>query len=79
MSTQITRRDTIFGASTLAATSLVAGELSSQAQAVELNPQPLSPSPGWSGPCRLAGYRALKMTKAYAKLVARDAYFWRGR
>src|SRR5271163_1206733 len=73
--TQITRRDTIFGASTLAATSLLAGELL-PAQAAELHPLPLPPSPGWTLALPTGPDTRVKITDAYAKLVARDAYFW---
>lgn len=76
MSRQINRRNTIFGGSTLAATSFLAGEAPSSAQAAELNPQPLSPSPGWARALPPGPDTRVKITEAYAKLVARDAYFW---
>jgi Protein of unknown function (DUF1254) len=76
MSTQITRRYTIFGGSTLVATSLLAGEAPPPARAAELNPQPLPPSPGWARALPPGPDTRVKITEAYAKLVARDAYFW---
>lgn len=76
MSRQINRRNTIFGGSTLAATSFLAGEAPSSAQAAELNSQPLSPSPGWARALPPGPDTRVKITEAYAKLVARDAYFW---
>ncbi len=76
MSSQITRRDTIFAASTLAATSLLTGEASLSAQASVLSPQPLPPSPEWARALPNGPDMRSKMTEEYAKLVARDAYFW---
>ena len=76
MSAQITRRGTIFGASTLAATSFLPGEVPAPAQAAELNPQPLPPSPGWTRALPPGPDTRVKMTEAYVKLVAWEAYFW---
>src|ERR1700753_1744118 len=75
MRTQISRRDTIFVASRLAATAFLAAE-APWARAAELNPQPLPPSPGWERALPPGPDTRVKMTEAYAKLVARDAYFW---
>ena len=72
----LTRRDTILGASTLISTSLFAGEAPPSAHAAELNSQPLPPSPGWTQALPPGPDTRVKMTEAYAKLVARDAYFW---
>jgi hypothetical protein len=80
MTTQITRRDTLLSVSTLAATSLLLGEeLSGEthpAQAAELKPQLLPPSPEWKLALPPGPDTRVKITEAYAKLVARDAYFW---
>src|ERR1700754_945561 len=75
MRTQISRRDTIFVASRLSATAFLAAE-TPWARAAELNPQPLPPSPGWGRALPPGPDTRVKMTEAYAKLVARDAYFW---
>ena len=76
MSTQITRRGTVFGTSILTATALLPGEVLPPARAAELNPQPLPPSPGWARALPPGPDTRVKMTEAYAKLVAREAYFW---
>ena len=72
----LTRRDTILGASTLISTSLFAGEAPPSAHAAELNSQPLPPSPGGPGALPPGPDVSVKITEEYAKLVARDAYFW---
>jgi len=41
-----------------------------------LNPQPLPPSPEWTQALRDGPVVGTKITEEYAKLVARDAYFW---
>jgi hypothetical protein len=45
-------------------------------QAAALNPQPLPPSPGWTRTLPTGPDTHVKITETYAKLVARDAYFW---
>jgi hypothetical protein len=76
MNTEFTRRSTIFAASTLAATSLLSGAAPVEGQAAELNPQPLPLSPEWSRALPTGPDTRVKITEAYAKLAARDAYFW---
>ena len=41
-----------------------------------MNPQLLPPSPGWARSLPNGPDHRVKITEAYAKLVARDAYFW---
>jgi hypothetical protein len=41
-----------------------------------LNPQPLPPSPEWTQALPDGPVAGTKITEEYAKLVARDAYFW---
>jgi hypothetical protein len=40
---------------------------------------PISPSPGWIRALPPGPDTHVKITEEYAKLVARDAYFWAGR
>jgi hypothetical protein len=47
-----------------------------RAASAELNPQHLPPSPKWSRALPAAPDTRVKMTEEYAKLVARDAFFW---
>jgi hypothetical protein len=75
MMMKITRRNTMFGASTLAVTSLLVNEPPS-VQAAELNPQPIPPSPEWTRALPTGPDTRVKITEAYAKLAARNAYFW---
>jgi hypothetical protein len=64
----------------LSGTALAAGVLSancaSPAQAQNLNPQPLPPSPNWTRAMPPGPDTRVKITEEYARLVARDAYFW---
>src|SRR5215468_1172715 len=76
MDTQMTRRNTIVGASTLAAASLLSNETATTVKAAELNPQPLPPSPEWTRALPPGPDTSVKITEAYAAMVARDAYFW---
>jgi hypothetical protein len=46
------------------------------AQASSLNPQPLPPSPEWARALPPGPDTSVKITEAYAAMVARDAYFW---
>jgi hypothetical protein len=46
------------------------------APASSLNPQPLPPSPDWARALPAGPDTRVKITEAYAALVARDAYFW---
>jgi len=41
-----------------------------------LNPQPLPPSPNWARALPPGPDTSVKITEAYAAMVARDAYFW---
>lgn len=66
------RRTVLFGGAALAVTA----PSSAQAQPATLNPQPLPPSPGWARALPDGPDMRSKMTEEYAKLVARDAYFW---
>ena len=70
------RRDLLMGSVTLAVASALGGPARAQAAATGLNPQPLPPSPGWSRALPPGPDRRVKITEEYAKLVARDAYFW---
>jgi hypothetical protein len=74
---RITRRNTLLGATTLAAASaLGAGAPLPAAQAAELNPQPLPPSPNWARAMPPGPDASVKITEAYAAHVARDTFFW---
>jgi hypothetical protein len=69
------RRDMLLGGTALAlALSAVASPR--EAQAAELNPQPLPPSPGWTRALPPGPDPRVKVTEEYAKLLTRDAYFW---
>ncbi len=46
------------------------------ASAAELNPQPLPPSPNWAAAMRPGPDANTKITEPYARMVARDAFFW---
>ena len=72
------RRNILLGGATLAAAStLGAGAPSvAHAQTSSLNPQPLPPSPEWTRALPAGPDTTVKITEAYAAVVARDAYFW---
>lgn len=72
------RRYLLFGGASLAAAStLGAGApTTAQAQNSALNPQPLPPSPEWARALPRGPDTSVKITEAYAALIARDAYFW---
>src|SRR5215468_6404791 len=59
MNTQISRRNAILGATTLAAASVLANEAPPSAQAAELQPQPLPPSPG----CARENHRGVRRAR----------------
>ena len=63
---------------TLAASSalIAAATPATRAQTSSLNPQPLSPSPAWPLAMPSGPDASVKITEAYARMVARDAYFW---
>jgi hypothetical protein len=44
--------------------------------ASQLNPQPLPPSPNWARAMPPGPDANVKITEGYARMVARDAYFW---
>jgi hypothetical protein len=67
------RRNMMRGGAALAAGSVLAAPV---AQTSSLNPQPLPPSPNWAHALPAAPDTRVKITEAYAALVARDAYFW---
>ncbi|RJG41694.1 DUF1254 domain-containing protein [Mesorhizobium sp. DCY119] len=48
----------------------------SKAEASELNPQPLPPSPDWARALPSGPDARVKITEPYAAHVARDAFFW---
>src|SRR5579871_926938 len=72
------RRDLILGGMTLAASSAFAAGAppAAHAQTSSLNPQPLPPSPEWGRALPPGPDTSVKITAAYAAMVARDAYFW---
>src|SRR5262249_46726889 len=72
------RRSLLLAGATLAAASTLAASASSvvRAQTSSLNPQPLPPSPSWTRALPNGPDMRSRMTEEYAKLVARDAYFW---
>ncbi|MDQ6435376.1 DUF1214 domain-containing protein [Mesorhizobium sp. LHD-90] len=73
----LNRRDMLLAAATLAAASAVdASGGVGTAEASELNPQPLPPSPDWGRALRPGPDARVKITEAYADHVARDAFFW---
>jgi hypothetical protein len=63
---------------TLAITSSVASTtvLRARAETSSLNPQPLPPSPEWARALPPGPDTSVKITEAYAAMIARDAYFW---
>ncbi len=71
----ITRRNALLAATTLAAASAL-NATNRVAQAAELNPQPLPPSPNWARAMAPGPDPSVKITEAYAAHVARDAQFW---
>ena len=72
------RRNLLLAGATLAASSVIAGGSASgvHAQASSLNPQPLPPSPEWTRALPFRPDTTVKITEAYAVMIARDAYFW---
>ena len=74
-STAFHRRHILLGSTALAAALSSAAPMPS-AMAAELNPQPLPPSPNWARALPPGPDTSVKITEAYAAMVARDAYFW---
>jgi hypothetical protein len=71
------RRAIFMGASTLAAASaLGAGTPLQVAHAQQPAAPPIAPSPSWTRALPTGPDSRTKMTDAYVRLVARDAYFW---
>lgn len=71
------RRGLLLGSAMLAVSSAIADGAASNAQAQSsLNPQPLPPSPDWARALPHGPDTTVKMTEAYAAMIARDAYFW---
>lgn len=72
------RRSILLGGATLAIASALATTTTSVASAdtSSLNPQPLPPSPEWARALPPGPDTSVKITEAYAAMVARDAYFW---
>jgi hypothetical protein len=70
------RRKLLLAGASLAAPALLPGATAAQAETAALNPQPLPPSPEWAGALPNGPDMRVKVTEEYAKLVARDAYFW---
>ena len=66
------RRGVLLAGTTLAAASALTGP---RAQAAP-DPQPLPPSPDWMRAMPAGPDANVKITEAYARMVARDAYFW---
>src|SRR5689334_9392857 len=75
---KLDRRILLLAGATLAASSAFVGGAApaAHAQASSLNPQPLPPSPEWARALPPRPDTSVKMTEAYAVMVARDAYFW---
>jgi hypothetical protein len=71
------RKVLLSGAALAAAPALTGIELpATQAQSSALNRPPLPPSPGWARALPNGPDTGVKITEAYATLVARDSYFW---
>lgn len=70
------RRRMLLAGATLTAGSTLGAPSVARAQASSLNPQSLPPSPNWSRALPTGPDTRIKITEAYAALVARDAFFW---
>ena len=72
------RRNVLLAGATFAMASTIDGNTTSVARAEpsSLNPQPLPPSPDWARAMPAAPDARVKITEPYARMVARDAYFW---
>jgi hypothetical protein len=75
---KLNRRNLLLAGATLAVSPSLAGGAmpAAHAQASSLNPQPLPPSPEWARALPPGPDTSVKMTEAYAAMIARDAYFW---
>src|SRR6185436_1551589 len=75
---KLDRRSLLLAGTTLAAASTL-GPLArspARAQTSSLNPQPIPPSAEWALALPTGPDTSVKITEAYAAMVARDAYFW---
>jgi len=73
----LSRRSVLLGSTTLgAAAALAQVNPAAQAETSSLNPQPLPPSPEWARALPPGPDTRVKITKEYAKHIARDTYFW---
>jgi hypothetical protein len=72
----VSRRNALLGAATVAASSALAEATTPVAHADQLNPQPLPPSAGWGRSLPPGPDPRIKVTEAYARLIARDAFLW---
>lgn len=71
------RRSLLLAGATLAASAVASTSMSgARAQMSSLDPQPVTPSPGWSRALPPGPDARVKITDAYAAHVARDAFFW---
>src|SRR3954469_4627338 len=70
------RRCLLLGGTALTASAPGACAPLGDAQAQQLNPQPLPPSPNWARALPPGPDMRVKFTEEYARHVARDAYFW---
>lgn len=72
------RRNLLLAGTSLAAASIIlsGGPPEARAETSSLNPQPLTPSPGWVRALPPGPDVRVKITEAYAAHVARDAFFW---
>jgi hypothetical protein len=76
-SAKLHRRNTLLGGTTLAVASAVSSGApltAAQAQTTsQLNPQPLPPSPDWARAMPTGPDATVKITEAYARMVARNS------
>ncbi|WP_245443776.1 DUF1254 domain-containing protein [Mesorhizobium sp. DCY119] len=73
----LSRRGMLLGTAALAAVTVEGSSAAvSKAEASELNPQPLPPSPDWARALPSGPDARVKITEPYAAHVARDAFFW---
>lgn len=71
------RRSLLLAGAMLAASAVASTSMSgARAQTSSLDPQPVTPSPGWSRALPPGPDARVKITDAYAAHVARDAFFW---
>jgi len=72
------RRSVMLGGTALATAPVLAAieKQDAHAQSPALNPRPLPPSPDWARALPNGPDASVKVTEAYATLVARDVYFW---